>query len=314
MKKIILLFALLLSVPTLFAQNNYTYLRGQNSPFYGEFCELRYQDVDSIASVFYWDEHIAVDGDLAFSYEMVDGYFSLESYTLISQSPDRRVDTLKYYAKDAREGYVHTSRYAMQYADDGKLTCISFSYPSIAKREYRYDTQGRISSVVSYQTVDAEPGEVVDMTMKYDYTFKPYTALLQYNTIYIDEDSIQVFYMDNGYETHAGFQLLGDTIPAWLVQQFIFDSQGRLARVTASYEVSQPTSIGATLQQPSVTEYKYTDNGYEVYENDSKTKSYAFQKDGYCIEDITYVRSLASMYPPEYHPCMINRYAYLSPL
>ena len=299
MKKLFLYLGLFLFVPgSISAQEKYTYLKGQNSPFNGEFNEPRYIDVDSISYVYY--ANIAfVDPPLAKHLEDVGGFIEENGgYTLIKRSSDGLADTLKTFS-ETHPASQHNRYYIEKYSDDGKLVFSSSiteysSFSDKDEKEYLYDSEGRILEIATRKNYEDGSEAMVYDTVKYDYELKPDAKMREYNLITNSgntlNDSIFVFYNDSGYLTLQEFPAVetfprqGDTI------KYVFDSQGRLVRKVHSYEITinNGRSSALDLREPPTIEYKYTDNGYEEYEDGDKMMEYIFQSDGYCTEIIQY--------------------------
>ena len=309
MKKILLYFCTLsLALSNVSAQKSYDYLKGQSSPFNGVFNEPRYVDVDSISYSKY------TIGVLTYADE--DNQPMQSAYTLIEQSPDKSVDTLKTF--DTNNGDLLTTS-VKEYSENGKLLKDSttnnhrdiYVGTYIEVNKYLYDSDGRISKIITYKSNAGALDVIVNDTVEYDYTFKQYSPELEYNTICRKEyssshtlDSIYVFYTDSGYMTWQNFPSYGiDTI------QYVFDSQNRLIKILPSMTVfDDGTNTAYCLKAPEPVEYRYTDSGYEMYIGDTKHAMYVFQSDGYCTEIIQYQISTAQVYPPIYY--IVERYTY----
>ena len=159
MKKLLLSFNLLLLVfCSVFAQKQYTYLKGQESPFNGEFAEPRYIGVDSITYVYYQNKAF-VDPSYAAFLEG-DGEFEEANggYILIKCSPDGLTDTLKSFSETYLTGQYN--RYDIKkYSDDGKLirnsSVLELGYDTyIEEKGYVYDSEGRISKITTTKKSD----------------------------------------------------------------------------------------------------------------------------------------------------------------
>ncbi|MDL2306107.1 DUF6383 domain-containing protein [Bacteroides sp. OttesenSCG-928-D19] len=289
MKKLVLSFCLLLSLTGyISAQENYTYLKGQQSPFNGEFNEPRIVDVDSITYIYY-ENDIFVDYILLDppDVEEIPGFTAnLSDYILVKTSVDGLTDTLCYY-----DVYYGDEPYKLvrKYANDEKLVYSSSTvyysdYQDKIENEYVYDEMGRILEIRTTKNHDGGATVMVYDTIKYDYTFKPYgsSVTLKHNTIYTPKDTLLVFHFDRLYETIEFVEI------AHISKQYLFDEQNRLIKFTTDYPC--PTETGASddgesaCKESVIIDYKYTDNGYEEYVNDVKIAEYRFQSDGYCTE------------------------------
>lgn len=301
MKKLLFSLGLLLFVfGGIFAQGKYSYLKEQKSPFNGEFNEPRYLDVDSISYVYYraFAEHSSVGlPDNAGDFTEADG-----GYTLIKRSSDGLTDTLKRILYPHPEGVDIT--YIKKYSDEGKLVYSSsiIDYSIMLdkeEKEYLYDAEGRISEITTTKNNDGAATVMVYDTVKFDYEFKMYMPLLECNLItysgYTKNDSMFVSYSDSGYLTLQEFAA-SDTI-AYRIDsvKYVFDSQGRLVKRVQSHET---------------VEYKYTDNGYEEYENGIKKTEYKFQNDGYCTDIIQYEPLDAAVFSPIYSIKSMEKISY----
>ena len=304
MKKLLLYLGLFLFVSgSVSAQEKYTYLKGQNSPFNGEFNELRYIDVDSIS----YELHLYSDG----YFEDFGGFLGMdEGYTLIKRSSDGLTDTLQLFRPPYHSiGLV--GRDVKKYSNDGKLvsssSAIVYFFPDETPidrvmTEYVYDTEGRISEITTIKNDDV----TVYDTVKYDYEFKQHTPTLKYNLIessgYSKKDSMFVFYNDSGYMTIQEYPTYDYDTIAYRVDsvEYVFDSQGRLVKRVESYILTPKEGFMTTPDHSLsvVFDYKYTDNGYEEYKNGIKMLEHKFQNDGYCTEMIWYEYSDAAVIPP----------------
>lgn len=312
MKKLVLLFLLCISTSVAFAQKDYTYLKGQDSPFNGEFREPRYHNVDSIGYILYVDDEMTgYDARTISSFPEIPGFAAYESYMLVKRSLDNLTDTIKHYTQESGEKNMY--EYVKKYSDDGKLIYSSsvLRTPDGMQKFYTYDDKERISEIVTIKNNNGDATVIVNDTVKYDYNFKQYSNTLEYNTIYQGEDSIMVFYFDEGYELHMN-KTLADTVPSLnIIWRYEFDTQNRLVKYTTSYSITEPTTNETSdFKEPEIIEYKYTANGYEKYENDVKRKEYKFQKDGYCTEIITYLRKIDENNLQRLIPGVIERYSY----
>ena len=318
MKKLLLSLGLLLFVfGGVTAQKKYTYFKGQESPFNGEFNDPRYVDVDSITYVYYrniafvdpsYVEFLDVDGD----FEEANG-----GYTLIKSSADGLIDTLKPFSEIYPTG-MGRRYYVKKYSDEGKLVYSSsvMEYPSMTykeEKEYLYDAEGRILEIATTKNYDEDAAVMVYDTVKYDYEFKPYlsTVTLKYNTIYTKEDSILVFYFDDD-ALIATIEHLGTVNE--VNKEYLFDNQNRLIKVTTHF-YSSPQILaeefdGSVHKKPIITEYKYSNNGYVEYEDGIKKSEYKFQDDGYCTEIIQYSDIFIEINPPVQVIKSIEKFSY----
>lgn len=282
------------------AQVDHTYLRGQRSPFSGDFSEPRYQNVDSMETVHYVDNRMTGEANPStYSFEEIPGFFTLRSYTLIKQSPDGLVDTFEYLSRNhTNELFVRQN--IKKYSTDGKLIYTApfadlTTAPAgffMAESQYVYDTNGRIQETnykEYYKSIDDNSIEIrSEGYTKYDYE----------NNIIINSNSkvplTYILYTDNGYITkqqdyyydNKELVLVSDSV----IAEYIFDTSNRLIReerysphisfLDPGYEI--------IATDTTIVEYKYTTNGYERYENGVKKESFAFQQDGYCTEIIGY--------------------------
>jgi|GEM_PF-2926025 len=298
MKQLLLSLGLLLFVyGGMNAQERYTYLEGQESPFNGEFNELRYIDVDSISYVFY--ENIAfMDASLTKFLEAVGGFIEEDGgYKLIKRSSDGLTDTIKSFP-EVRPVGIDVSN-IKKYSDDGKLVYSSIitdytSYLDKKETEYLYDSEDRILEISTRKNYEYGSEAMVYDTVKYDYELKPDAKMREYNLIthsgHTLNDSVFVFYNDSGYLTLQEFPAI-ETIPRQADSiKYVFDSKGRFVKKIVTYEITINNGRPSTLdlREPPIIEYKYTDNGYEVYEDGIKTTEYKFQSNGYCTEIIHY--------------------------
>ena len=315
MKKLVLSLGLLLFVSgSMSAQKQYTHLKGQESPFNGEFNESRYVDVDSISySCETYSQLVLPEGSKKTQLE--------EVYTLIKCSSDGLTDTLKYYYINSETMKDAMDKYVKKYSDDGKLVFSSWdmdmSKPlySMGERKYLYDTENRISEVTTINNNDGAATVIVYDTIRFDYEFKSYFDIenLEYNTIYqkssktAQDDSLLVFYIDEGY--YILYE--GGSIYDYKITLYEFDAQNRLFRIVTLYNHPEPTSGGeASVKEDTVIEYKYTNNGYEEFINEAKVAEYKFQDDGYCMEISRYEVSDAAVYPPISNLKTIEKFSY----
>ena len=321
MKKILLSLGLLLFVfGGMTAQGEYTYLKGQASPFNGEFNEPRYIDVDSITYVIS-ENKIFVDPSSAEFLESTGDFVETNvGYTLIKSSYDGFVDTLNIFSETHLTG-IGKRYHVKKYSDEGRLVYSSsvMEYPSMTdreEREYLYDVEGRILEIATTKNHDGAATVMVYDTVKYDYEFKPYlsTVTIKYNTIYTKEDSILVFYFDDK-NVCATIEYAGTVYE--VNTEYLFDNQSRLTKITKSfYSPAVPTGNNSEepndleFKEPITIEYKYTDNGYEEYENAIKKTEYKFQDDGYCMEIIQYEPLDAAVFPPVYSVKSIRKFSY----
>ena len=320
-KQLLLTLGLLLLVfGGMTAQGEYTYLKGQASPFNGEFNEPRYINVDSITYVIS-ENKIFVDPSSAEFLESTGDFVETNvGYTLIKSSYDGFVDTLNIFSETHLTG-IGKRYHVKKYSDEGRLVYSSsvMEYPSMTdreEREYLYDVEGRILEIATTKNHDGAATVMVYDTVKYDYEFKPYlsTVTIKYNTIYTKEDSILVFYFDDknvcATIEHAGTVYEVNT-------EYLFDNQSRLTKITKSfYSPAVPTGNNSEepndleFKEPITIEYKYTDNGYEEYENGIKKTEYKFQDDGYCMEIIQYSDMFIEINPEVQVISSIEKFSY----
>lgn len=324
--KLLLTFSLITFISSsLSAQQPYTYLKGQTSPFNGVFSEPRYTGVDSIS-------YIRLVGNGFAEQPSSDEIMSSEKegYTLLKSSSDGLSDTLRYYEANTYDIKVFVKRYA----DDGTLVydssvVVYSGSPNLVVNEYRYDAENRISEISTIRNHYLDAEVLVYDTTQYDYTFKPYQASflalyldsesLGYNTVYTKsgitgkEDSILVFYNDSGYNTYQYFPPNLSLSEIIHTVEYVFDAQNRLKTCRRGYieMLNEKRGVTTYIYKPPVTiEYKYTDNGYEEYSDNVKEKTYTFQEDGFCTEIITYKYYLTTVYPPEIYVASIEQFSY----
>ena len=321
MKKLVLSFCLLLSLTGyVSAQENYTYLKGQQSPFNGEFNEPRIVDVDSITYIYY-ENDIFVDYILLDppDVEEIPGFTAASLHCiLVKKSADGLSDTLYHY--DSPDDEKEEFKTIKKYTDEGKLVYSSFGayysdYQDEIENEYVYDEMGRISEIRTTKNHDGGATVMVYDTIKYDYTFKPYgsSVTLKRNTIYTPDDSIVVLYFNKGYGT-----IEMDENQQTIVREYHFDEQNRLIRFLTSYmcvtETATSDSDESACKESVIIDYKYTDNGYEEYVNDVKIAEYRFQSDGYCTEYHRYnyldETTRPGADPPRWVLASIEKYSY----
>ena len=302
MKKLLLSLGLLFFVLSgATAQGKYSYLKEQKSPFNGEFNEPCYVDVDSISYVYYQNRAFAEHSSMGLL-EAEDFTEANGGYTLIKRSSDGLTDTLKRILYPHPEGVGIT--YTKKYSDEGRLvyssSIVDYSIMTdIEEKKYLYDAEGRISEITTTKNNDGAATVMVYDTVKFDYEFKPYMPILEYNLItnsgYTKNDSMFVSYSDSGYMTIQEFAA-HDTVPYRIDSvKYVFDSQGRLVK---------------RLQSGKTVEYEYTENGYEEYENGIKQTEYKFQNDGYCTEIIQYAPLDAAVFPPIYSIKSMEKISY----
>ena len=321
MKKLVLSFGLFLLIfGSISAQGKYTYLKGQESPFNGEFNEPRYIGVDSISYEFYVNVHFETIRELT---------LSEEGYTLIKCSSDGLVDTLKSWTETIKNDLKREDEYIKKYSDDRKI--INFSSKNympnsitdmlspgflyyMEEKKYVYDTEGRILERSSIKNNNGAATVMTYDTIKYDYKLKPYlnSVTLECNTIYFKNDTMYVFYFDENNSIETIEPVYGRT------ESYLFDDQGRLTKKTTSFPKPIPTATSIDIPEEDdpmfwetiITEYKYTNNGYEQYENGLKKYEYKFQDDGYCMEIIRYEPLDIAVFPPEYVISSIEKFSY----
>ena len=316
MKKLLLSLGLLLFVfGGATAQGKYSYLKEQKSPFNGEFNEPRYVDVDSISYVYYQNRAFAEHSSMGLL-EAEDFTEANGGYTLIKRSSDGLTDTLKRILYPHPEGVGIT--YTKKYSDEGRLvyssSIVDYSIMTdIEEKKYLYDAEGRISEITTTKNNDGAATVMVYDTVKFDYELKPYatSVTIEVNTIYTKNDSMLVYYFDDGYQIiENAFQLYEE-----VNTQYLFDNQNRLISTTRSFSnpvaTASDSSENATeYKEPIIVEYKYTENGYEEYENGIKKTEYKFQNDGYCTDIIQYAPSDAAVFPPIYSIKSMEKISY----
>jgi len=325
MKKILLSFGLLLFVSGgVFAQKEYTYLKGQMSVFNDKFNEPRYVDVDSISYVYYVDKHfvdVIYPGGPSFE-EMEDFIKVKEGHMLLKCSYEGLTDTLRYYEKGRSVDEAETGEYIRRYSGDKKLVYSSSVtdhgyYTDIEEKGYTYDAEDRISKITTMRNHDGAAEVMVYDTIKYDYESRQSSDALEYNLImnsgYTSRDSVFVFYNDSGYLTLRNIPALGANPNRLDSVRYVFDLQGRLIKRKWSYKiisVSEGVSDVGDIRMPTTIEYRYTEDGYEEYENGVKKCEYKFQDDGYCMEINRYEKSDADVYPPISNLMSTEKFSY----
>jgi hypothetical protein len=314
MKNLIISFGLLFLFGSISAQKKYTYLKDQLSHFNGEFNESRYIDIDSISDVYYMNELFINSSYLTQTpFDEISGFIPTRfKYTLIKKSTDGLTDSLRIYNIESSDQYEECVK---KYSGEA----LSYSshivhYPTnidSTQNKYEYDNEGRIFKII--KTYSSGKNITKDTTV-FDYDLKQFAPELQYNTIYKNNDSIMVFYNDSGYVTIQEFPDIL-SIPHYVdTTRYVFDSQSRLIKLISTIEVLSDDDVYSVvprkLRGTLTIEYKYTDNGYEVYENEMKKLEYKFQSDGYCTDIIEYETSDRSVYPPLYKIVSIEKFSY----
>jgi hypothetical protein len=331
MKKLLLTFSLILLVfCSVFAQKQYTYLKGQESPFNGEFNEPRYIGVDSIS----YESYIK-DSEQTYSLyseDIQELTLYKKGYTLIKSSSDGLVDTLRSFIKTLKNDSKREYEHIKQYSDDEKLIYFSsknyipysiidmlrpgFLY-YMEEKKYIYDTEGRIFERISIKNHDGAATLMTYDTIKYDYEFKSYlnSVTLKCNTIQSRGDIMYVFYFDENKSIETIEQ--PESVNGRVDTQYLFDNQGRLMKTTKSFPEPVPTISSESIPEDDpmfwetiTIEYKYTNSGYEQYENGVKAFEYKFQDDGYCTEIIQYSDMFIEINPPVQVIKSIEKFSY----
>ena len=294
MKKVLLSLLLLYVTFWVSAQTDYKYLKEQWSPFYGDFLEPRYEEVDSIVLISYYSD---IFGDTSVSATVDDweeippGFEKRVSYSLIKRSDDGLVDTFEYHGRKYRP---EVTKSINKYSPDGKLIYTT-SFPLINGNEinYAYDEKGRILEMK--QKYYGEKGILDESVRTYDYD----------KNMIISRFPEYIIYTDSGYIIKQPYSLPKNDemmlVPDSVISEYIFDEKNRLIRVRVSVPASDFLPEGdskiVSRETLSLIDFKYTNNGYEKYEYDSgyiQKSVFVFQKDGYCKEKIIY-----QMYPEE---------------
>lgn len=283
---------------------DYTYFEGQNVFVDILISKPRYQDVDSIVYLTqYANDFIA------------------RSYTLIKRSLDGLTDTLEVHEEmvpksadriDGNENTVN-GRHTLdrlpvyweinQYAHDGKLshtTCLESYQSSSSIMEtrdelfFQYDQEGRLAEYrgIFYNSLDKN--YFLEMVFSFDYNMITRSMRSNDDSSWSEDMLIHISYTDNGYI--AQWVSSTDTI----IKYYMFNEADQLVRVCSVFsnyisEAVQGKSINGFIS--AYIEYKYTPNGYEIYdENGYKEREYLFNKDGYCTDIIYYGKGFQAPY------------------
>ena len=294
-KTLLLLALMYCMIANVYAQRQYTYLKGQESPFNGEFNEPRYIDVDSILSYYYLTNAYPHPTSGSYLGEMIPGFTQdYEVFTLIKSSVDGLTDTLTSHLP--RYSSAKIADYVKKYSSDGKLISSSWDeYSNIGERKYLYDAENRISEIITIKNSDGAATVMVYDTIKFDYEFNLYFTGegIENNTIYTKNDTLFVFYSDEGYE------ILDINKPEYDYKRtrYFFDTQNRLIKTIISYVTEPRIDQEFEFKLDTIIEYKYTISGYEEFLNDLKVAEYKFQSDGYCMEINRYEQVINDILP-----------------
>ena len=252
--------------------------------------------MDSILFYYYLTNAYPHPTSASYYGEIIPGFTQDdEGFTLIKSSSDGLTDTLKYHLP--RYSSAKVADYVKKYSIDGKLISSSWDeYSNVGERKYIYDAKNRISEIITIKNSDGAATVMVYDTIKFDYEYNLYFTGegIENNTIYTKNDTLFVFYSDEGYE------ILDDdeSIYNKKMTQYIFDVQNRLIKIIASYLHPTPTSgEESDTKVDTIIEYKYTNSGYEEYLNDMKIAEYKFQNDGYCMEINRYEQEVTDYLP-----------------
>jgi len=309
-KTILLIAVMYCMIANVYAQKQYTYLKGQESPFNGEFNEPRYVGVDSILYYYYLSDDYPSATSGSYIGEIIPGFVQHdEGCILIKSSSDGLTDTLKYHLP--RYGFGKISEYVKKYSEDGKLVSYSWDeqvFSDMGEKKYTYDAEGRISEITTIKNNDGAATVMVYDTIKFDYEFNLYLTGdgIDNNIIYTKNDTLFVFYSDEGYE------IIDINKPEYDQKktQYLFDSQNRLTKTVISYVTEPNADKKFEMKKDTIIEYKYTNNGYEEFLNEAKVAEYKFQDDGYCVEINLYEVSDAAVYPPRSKLKSIEKFSY----
>ena len=288
-KTILLIAVMYCMIANVYAQKQYTYLKGQESPFNGEFNEPRYVGVDSILYYYYLSDDYPSATSGSYIGEIIPGFVQHdEGCTLIKSSSDGLTDTLKYHLP--RYGFGKISEYVKKYSEDGKLVSYSWDeqvFSDMGEKKYTYDAEGRISEITTIKNNDGAATVMVYDTIKFDYEF-------------------------NLYLTGEGYEIIDINKPEYDQKktQYLFDSQNRLTKTVISYVTEPNADKKFEMKKDTIIEYKYTNNGYEEFLNEAKVAEYKFQDDGYCVGINLYEVSDAAVYPPRSKLKSIEKFSY----